>query len=55
MTEAQAVEVIEQLSDSLGALENLLLTHNPTLWLRWQQNREPITREWLDKLLEESS
>jgi len=52
MTEAQAVEVMERLSNKLGALENLLLAHNRTLWHRWQQNREAITREWLDKLLE---
>lgn len=53
MTEAYAVEVMEQLSDRLGALENFVLTNDPTLWLRWQRNRDSITEAWLVKLLEE--
>ena len=53
MTVEQAVVVMEELSDKLGALENLVLMNEPALWLRWQKNKKEITTEWLYKLLEE--
>lgn len=54
MSIEHAVIVMEQLSDKLGALENFLLMNEPTLWLRWQRNKEQITTQWLYKLMEES-
>ena len=53
MTVEQAVVVMEELSNKLGALENFVLMNQPSLWLRWQRNKEEITTEWLYKLLEE--
>ena len=53
MTEEQAVALMKELSNKLGALENYVLKHSPSVWLRWQRNRDEITTEWLTKLLEE--
>ena len=47
MTEEQAVALMEELSNKLGALENYVLKHSPSVWLRWQRNRDEITTEWL--------
>ena len=52
MTEEQAVALMEELSNKLGALENYVLKHSPSVWLRWQRNRDEITAEWLIKLLD---